>query len=306
MNQPPNWSSDKSAVRSGKKYRFSGDSAHWRRPAGVAPGTWDYVRDWSIADHYDTFVADTPLCRVDEGIFRDVLPGPGKDPQRIHETASIDRKPVIFDFGCGTGRTTIPLAARGYNVVGIDLSQRMLEKVRQKVLASPPNQSEVAQGIATGNIDTIRANLVQLGCFESDSADHGVCLFSTLGMIQGSQNRRSFLAHARRIIRVHGSLVIHVHNRWAALREHRGVLSLIRSFWASLRDEDKEFGDTTYAYRGLERMFMHRFSKRELIGDLRISGWHVKQIWRLAIDGSKLAHPLAIPGGYTILAERRS
>ena len=38
----------------------------------------------------------------------------------------------IVDLACGTGRTTLPLAAAGYEVVGVDLSEPMLAGARQK------------------------------------------------------------------------------------------------------------------------------------------------------------------------------
>jgi SAM-dependent methyltransferase len=37
----------------------------------------------------------------------------------------------ILDIGCGTGRHDIELAKRGYNVVGVDLSDTMLAKARE-------------------------------------------------------------------------------------------------------------------------------------------------------------------------------
>lgn len=37
----------------------------------------------------------------------------------------------ILDIGCGTGRHSIELALRGYNVKGIDLSENMLSKARE-------------------------------------------------------------------------------------------------------------------------------------------------------------------------------
>lgn len=39
---------------------------------------------------------------------------------------------TVIDLACGTGRTTIPLADRGYPMVGIDLHEGMLERARQK------------------------------------------------------------------------------------------------------------------------------------------------------------------------------
>ncbi len=38
----------------------------------------------------------------------------------------------ILDVGCGTGRHAIEMALRGYNITGIDLSESMLKKAREK------------------------------------------------------------------------------------------------------------------------------------------------------------------------------
>jgi len=42
-----------------------------------------------------------------------------------------DKSLKILDVGCGTGRHTIELASRGYNVTGIDLSEAQLAKARK-------------------------------------------------------------------------------------------------------------------------------------------------------------------------------
>ena len=326
MNQPPDRTESAGPTRSGKNYGFSGQTASWRRPNGVAEGTWDYVTDRSIARHYDAFVADTPLCRVDEAILRKIFPPQKKDRNLDPQFSESTSKPVIVDFGCGTGRAAFPLARSGYRVVAIDLSQAMLETLQEKSrpnditdpLDSPeitarqvfntsfdstPESSELRNGESPENLSSIlplRANLVQLNCIADDSADHGICLFSTMGMIQGRQNRGEFIRHAHRIIRPGGSFIVHVHHRWAALREHGGLSSLLKSGLQSWSQNAHEFGDQVYAYRGLEKMFMHRFAKGELLSDLRVAGWKVQKLWRIAIDGSSEAHRFGIPGGYIV------
>lgn len=45
----------------------------------------------------------------------------------------------ILDIGCGTGRHSIELSKRGYNVKGIDLSESMLELAREKANAEGLN-----------------------------------------------------------------------------------------------------------------------------------------------------------------------
>jgi 2-polyprenyl-3-methyl-5-hydroxy-6-metoxy-1,4-benzoquinol methylase len=50
----------------------------------------------------------------------------------IEKEIDFNKKYKILDIGCGTGRHSIELAKRGYNVTGIDLSDSLLEKARQK------------------------------------------------------------------------------------------------------------------------------------------------------------------------------
>jgi len=46
-----------------------------------------------------------------------------------------DKKLRILDVGCGTGRHSIELSRRGYNIIGVDLSGSMLKKAREKAKA---------------------------------------------------------------------------------------------------------------------------------------------------------------------------
>ncbi len=259
----------------------------WARPAGVAPGTWQYVHQRSIADRYDDFVAGTALCNVDEQVLRRILPPTQTSP-----------RPIVLDLGCGTGRSAIPLATRGYAVVGVDLSQPMLRVLTEKAAASNLDD----------HVHAVRANLVELGCIAHGVADHAVCMFATLGMIQGRSNRRSVLYHVGRIVRPGGTFVLHVHHRWAALRERHGLSHLAASWWRSVRNRGDEFGDSTYGYRGLADMFMHRFSRRELIADLSHGGWTATETLRLSIDGSRVltSGQKEIAGGFIIVATNRS
>jgi SAM-dependent methyltransferase len=50
----------------------------------------------------------------------------------IEKEIGKDTSRSIIDIGCGTGRHSIELAKRGYRVTGIDLSDSMLARARQK------------------------------------------------------------------------------------------------------------------------------------------------------------------------------
>ncbi|HOX12314.1 MAG TPA: class I SAM-dependent methyltransferase [Spirochaetia bacterium] len=50
----------------------------------------------------------------------------------IEKELGSDRSKRILDIGCGTGRHTLELTARGYAVIGVDLSESQLERARDK------------------------------------------------------------------------------------------------------------------------------------------------------------------------------
>ncbi|TWU62406.1 MULTISPECIES: class I SAM-dependent methyltransferase [Crateriforma] len=264
----------------------------WRRPRGVAPGTWQYLHQRTIADHYDAFVADTPLCHLDDEFLAELFPR--------RETAGCR----IADLGCGTGRSAIPLARRGYDVVAIDLSRPMLQNLMRRVAQEIPTDSQ--PDLPIGRIDPVQANLVEMGALADDSVDHTICMFSTLGMIQGHANRNAVLKHARRMTRDGGRLVVHVHHRAAWFAEPGGMRRWLASAVKSWTRKDLEFGDHVYAYRGLSQMFLHRFSQTEITAAVHQAGWTVDQVHRIAADGTGfLSRRPRLPskiGGFIVVA----
>ncbi|MFA6636785.1 MAG: class I SAM-dependent methyltransferase [Candidatus Omnitrophota bacterium] len=50
----------------------------------------------------------------------------------IEQEANHNKSLKILDVGCGTGRHSIELTKRGYNVTGVDLSENQIERAREK------------------------------------------------------------------------------------------------------------------------------------------------------------------------------
>ena len=50
----------------------------------------------------------------------------------IEKEIAYDRSLKIIDIGCGTGRHSIELAKRGYQIMGIDLSESQLKRAKEK------------------------------------------------------------------------------------------------------------------------------------------------------------------------------
>ena len=53
----------------------------------------------------------------------------------IEKEINYNKSLKIIDVGCGTGRHTIELSKRGYDVLGVDLSKSQLEQAREKAKA---------------------------------------------------------------------------------------------------------------------------------------------------------------------------
>src|ERR671935_1109577 len=77
-------------------------------------------------DHFGEHVAE----RYDER-YAD-LAGPAVVDPIVDFLADLARGGAALEFGVGTGRIAIPLAARGVRVHGIDLSEAMLARLRAK------------------------------------------------------------------------------------------------------------------------------------------------------------------------------
>ena len=78
--------------------------------------TSDYT---PVAPYYDR-TRNMPEALLDE-CFR-----------RIIDRAGLDRNSQVLDAGCGTGQLSFPLVRAGFSVIGIDVSQAMLDIARSK------------------------------------------------------------------------------------------------------------------------------------------------------------------------------
>lgn len=224
--------------------------SHWRLPRGVSRGVWEYAQTEHIAGLYDDYFALNHLFEFDEQVLARHFAPPG----------------LVVDLGCGTGRTLIPLARRGFRTLGIDLSRHMLRIVGEKA---------AQEGLS---IARLQANLVELDCLRQGSVDYCTCLFSTLGMIRGRENRHRMLAHVERILKPGGLFVVHVHNRWFGLFDPVSRGWLARQILASPVRRDTELGDKFFDYRGIPKMFLHVFSQRELVRALRGVGFRIREL----------------------------
>jgi SAM-dependent methyltransferase len=111
----------------------------------------------SYAGAYDDLYQDKDYegeCDLIERSFR----GRGGPPGRS-----------LLDFGGGTGSQHLPLARRGYDMAGVDLSSGMLDIARRKLEAALPDHRTM---LATGDVRTVRLGR---------SFDAAIMMFAVLG-----------------------------------------------------------------------------------------------------------------------------
>ncbi len=110
----------------------------------------------------------------------------------------------IFEGGCGTGGHAIPLAKRGYEVVGVDASEVMLGKAREKAQRA---------GLA---MDFRRADLGSLDLHRK--FDAALCMFAVVGYLTGNQEVEKLIRGVRGILKKDALFVFDVWNGLAVLR----------------------------------------------------------------------------------------
>jgi SAM-dependent methyltransferase len=222
----------------------------WRLPRGVTRGAWQYAQSEQVARGYDEEFAANTLFDFDRTVLERYFRKPG----------------LIVDLGAGTGRLLVHFARLGFRGLAVDLSSEMLSIVGQKA---------EAQRLP---IERLKANMVDLECLRDASADYCISMFSSLGMVRGRENRRRVLEHARRILKPEGLLAIHVHNRWANLFHAPGRAWLISNLLDYWRGRDVEPGDKFFDYRDVPKMFLHLYTRRELVAALGEAGFSILKI----------------------------
>jgi SAM-dependent methyltransferase len=142
-----------------------------------------------------------------------------------------------------------------------------------------------------------KANLIELSEFPSGSFDYAACLFSTLGMVRGHENRAKVIANAIRLLKPGGKFVLHDHNRYF---RGLGWKRILGQATKSILGKAGEIA-MPQAYGGAPLTLYH-FTRREAVQLLEANGFVVREVQAVGVDG-KAARPWWRVYGWLILGE---
>lgn len=193
----------------------------------------------------------------------------------------------LLDIGCGTGRTTHELEARGYDVVGMDISKPMIEQAQAHL----------------SDVPLILSDAADLP-FAENSFEYVLFSFNGIDYLHPEEQRLKALAEIRRVLRPQGRVAFNSHNSWyfnffALEPLDRASWQEMKQWWqrtvldgtvrSRYKREQRKYGDT-YTY------FIDPLSQKR---QLRNAGFQV-----LDVVGNENGHDNVGPWPYHVYFDR--
>jgi alkylated DNA repair protein alkB family protein 8 len=188
--------------------------------------------------------------------------------QCIEFINKLSKNDIVADIGCGNGRHLIPCAKHCKKVIGLDISQNLLNIVKKKIIDEPIK-----------NVSLIHANMIKIPIKEN-SIDSVICIAS-IHNVKGRNQRIQSIKEIYRIIKNNGTALISVWSRWQD--KYRMY------FFKKLFTHKGEFGDIDIYWRqnnlNIPR-FYHLYSKSEFQKDIIQANFEIEEIMSVKLQST--------------------
>ena len=178
---------------------------------------------------------------------------------------SLNNSDIVADIGCGNGRHLLPCADTCSYVIGVDISQKLLRIVQNKLF----NKHIL-------NVSLIHADVVQLPLV--DNSLNAVLFIASLHNIKGKEHRNQALQEVARVLKPNGVALISVWSRWQD--------KYLRYFMKQFIVRSREFGDIDVFWKQHNLdvpRFYHLYSKGEFLRELRDAHFYIQNIQSVKI-----------------------
>ena len=168
----------------------------------------------------------------------------------------------VLDVGCGTGRTTIPLAEMEYDTIGIDLSPAMIR---------------IAKTLSTGLSVPFKVMDAADLKFEDCAFDAALFSYNGIELLPGREGKKQVLRELHRVLKPDGVFIFTTHsifalNRFAPFRA-RLFLRFNLSKLLGFQIPEKEIGEVFYTGDNIEVYYMQVLSPAFYKRSLREAGF---------------------------------
>lgn len=125
--------------------------------------------------------------------------------EEIFRKYSINPVKTILDAGCGSGRHTVPMAKRGYDMEGFDLSEVMLKRAKKYA--------------KNENITNLDLHVMDLCNFQINKKfDTCICMFAVMGYLTKTHDILKTLSNIRKHLKDNSLFTFDFWNGLAVLR----------------------------------------------------------------------------------------
>lgn len=124
---------------------------------------------------------------------------------RLGEGDGAEGRLLALDLGCGTGSVAIELIARGFDVIGVDVSEGMLSQARAKA---------ADRGISHGDkgLTLIRQDIADFELF--GTVDVAICLLDTVNHLLDARQVRSLFRLCAQYLNPGGVFIFDLATEW--------------------------------------------------------------------------------------------